>query len=47
MLEVDSPGSSRISDSPVRNAFGGQVIGSTAMLRLATSGSGSPVNTMR
>ena len=28
------------------NAFGGQVIGSTAMLRRLTSGSGSPVKTM-
>jgi len=38
-----SPGSSRITSSPVRNAFGGQVIGSTASARLATSGRGSPV----
>ena len=43
----ESPGSSRISASPVRNAFGGQVIGSTARLRRFTSGSGSPVKTIR
>ena len=41
------PARARSDDSPVRNAFGGQVIGSTARLRLATSGSGSPVNTMQ
>ena len=43
----ESPGSSRISASPVRNAFGGQVIGSTARPRRSTSGSGSPVKTIR
>ena len=42
-----APGSSRISESPVRNAFGGHVIGSTAMLRRSTSGERSPVKTMR
>jgi hypothetical protein len=42
-----SPGSSRTTASPVRNAFGGQVIGSTARLRRVTSGSGSPVKTWR
>src|SRR5262249_20197629 len=41
------PGSSRISPTPVRKAFGGQVMGSTARLRLWTSGSGSPVKTIR
>ena len=41
-----APGSSVITDSPLRNAFGGQVIGSTAMLRRATSGSGSPLKTI-
>ena len=47
VLVINSPGWRWINDSPVRNALGGQVIGSTAMLRLATSGSGSPVKTMR
>ncbi len=42
----EAPGSSAISDSPLRKAFGGQVIGSTAMLRRATSGSASPLKTM-
>jgi hypothetical protein len=37
-----SPGSSRIRPSPVLNAFGGQVIGSTAKPRRLTSGK-SPV----
>ena len=46
VLVNERPGSSRISASPLRNAFGGQVIGSTAMLRLSTSGSGSPVNSI-
>ena len=46
VLVNELPGSSRISASPLRNAFGGQVIGSTAMLRLSTSGSGSPVNSI-
>ena len=44
---VDSPGSRRINESPVRNAFGGQVIGSTARLRRFTSGRVSPVNSIR
>ena len=43
---VDAPGSRTVTPSPVRNAFGGHVIGSTAMLRRATSGSWSPVNTI-
>ena len=43
----DSPGSSTIRSSPVRKAFGGQVIGSTARLRRSTSGSGSPVKSIR
>ena len=43
---ADSPGPRRITESPVRNAFGGQVIGSTASARLFTSGSGSPVNSI-
>ena len=42
----DAPGSSAISASPVRNAFGGQVIGSTARLRRPTSESASPVNSI-
>ena len=46
VLVNERPGSSRITASPVRNAFGGQVIGSTARLRLSTSGSGSPVNSI-
>ena len=44
---VVSPGSSTSRPSPVRNAFGAQVIGSTARLRRATSGSGSPVKSCR
>ena len=43
---VESPGARWISASPLRKAFGGQVIGSTARLRLSTSGSGSPVNSI-
>jgi hypothetical protein len=42
-----SPGSSRTSPSPLRKAFGAHVIGSTAMLRRSTSGSPSPVKTIR
>ena len=45
-LVNEAPGSSATSASPLRNALGGQVIGSTARLRRATSGSGSPVKTM-
>src|SRR5215472_673501 len=37
----EEPGFSLIRASPVRNAFGGQVIGSTARLRRPMSGSGS------
>ena len=44
---ADSPGSSRINDSPLRNAFGGQLIGSTARLRRFTSGRVSPVKSIR
>ncbi len=47
VLVNDRPGSRRIRSTPVRNAFGGQVIGSTARLRRATSGSGSPENSIR
>ena len=47
LLVVDSPGSSLIRPSPLRKAFGAQVMGSTARLRLATSGSGSPVNSIK
>ena len=47
VLVNESPGSRRISDSPLRNAFGGHVIGSTARLRRSTSGSGSPVKSIR
>ena len=47
VLVNDSPGSSRSTSSPLRNAFGGQVIGSTARLRRSTSGSGSPVKSIR
>ena len=43
----DWPGSRRIRSFPVWNAFGGQVMGSTARLRRSMSGSGSPVNSMR
>ena len=46
VLVNEPPGSSRITASPVRNAFGGQVIGSTARLRRLTSGSGSPVKSI-
>jgi hypothetical protein len=42
-----SPGSRRIRASPVRNAFGGHVMGSTARLRRETSGRGSPVKSWR
>jgi hypothetical protein len=42
-----SPGSSTTSCVPLRKAFGGQVMGSIAMLRLLTLGTGSPVKTMR
>src|SRR6516165_3154347 len=42
----DEPGFSLIRASPVRNAFGGQVIGSTARLRRRTSGSGSPLKSI-
>ncbi len=42
----DCPGSRRITDSPVRKALGGQVIGSTARLRRFTSGRVSPVKSM-
>jgi hypothetical protein len=44
---VESPGSRRITASPLRKAFGGHVIGSTAKLRRATSGRESPVNSIR
>src|SRR5262244_4170468 len=43
----DEPGFSLIRASPVRNAFGGQVIGSTARLRRRTSGSGSPLKSIK
>jgi hypothetical protein len=43
----EEPGSSRIRASPVRNAFGGHVIGSTARQRRLTSGSGSPVKSIK
>src|SRR4029453_12276287 len=42
---ADSPGSSTSRPSPERNAFGAQVIGSTARLRRSTSGRGSPAKT--
>ena len=44
---IDCPGSRRITESPVRKAFGGQVIGSTARLRRFTSGRVSPVKSIR
>ena len=47
VLVNEPPGSSRITASPLRNAFGGQVMGSTARLRRLTSGSGSPVKSIR
>ena len=43
----EEPGSSRIRASPVRNAFGGQVMGSTARLRRCTLGSGSPLKSIK
>src|SRR5262249_22305789 len=43
----DEPGFSLIRASPVRNAFGGQVIGSTARLRRRTLGSGWPLKGIR
>ena len=46
VLVNEPPGSSRITASPVLNAFGGQVMGSTARLRRLTSGSGSPVKSI-
>jgi hypothetical protein len=47
ILVHERPGSNRIRAIPVRNAFGGQVIGSTARLRRLTLGNGSPLKTMR
>src|SRR5262249_55148676 len=44
---ADCPGSSTSTASPVRNAFGGLVIGSTARLRRFTLGCESPVNSSR
>src|SRR5262245_12570396 len=44
---VEAPGSSTRTPSPVRKAFGAQVIGSTAMLRRSTLGCESPVNSWR
>jgi hypothetical protein len=46
---VDSPGASRTTASPERNASGGQVIGSTASPRRRRDGGSttSPVNTCR
>jgi hypothetical protein len=41
----DAPGSSRTRSSPLRNAFGGQVIDSTARPRCSKFGSVSPVCT--
>ena len=41
------PDSSPIKETPVRKAFGGQVIGSTARLRRLTSGSGSPLKSIK
>jgi hypothetical protein len=43
----EQPGSNLIKESPVRNAFGGHVIGSTARLRRLTLGSGSPLKSIR
>ena len=43
----EDPGSSLIRFSLVRNAFGGQVIGSTARLRRRTLGSGSPLKSIK
>jgi hypothetical protein len=47
LLVNDRPGSRRMRSCPVRNAFGGQVMGSTARLRRSTSGRTSPVNSIR
>ena len=44
----EAPGSSRIKSFPVRNAFGGQVIGSTARLRRRRAlGSVSPLKIIK
>src|SRR5262245_1330525 len=47
VLMTSEPGSSLIRPTPVRNAFGGQVMGSTARLRRRTSGRWSPVKSIR
>jgi hypothetical protein len=47
VLVNEDPGSRRITASPVRNAFGGQVMGSMARLRRLTLGSGSPLNSIK
>lgn len=43
----EEPDSSTIKETPVRNAFGGQVIGSMARLRRLTSGKGSPLKSIK
>ena len=45
VLVTTSPGSRRVSPSPLLNAFGGQLMGSTARPRRSTSGR-SPVNSI-
>ena len=47
VLVNELPGSRWMSDSPLWKASGGHVIGSTARLRRSTSGSGSPVKSIR
>jgi hypothetical protein len=47
VLVNEEPGSSRTKASPVRNAFGGHVIGSTARLRRLKFGRESPLKIMR
>src|SRR6516165_2036641 len=47
VLVNEEPGSSRIRAPPVRNAFGGHVIGSTARLRRLKFGRESPLKIMK
>jgi hypothetical protein len=47
VLVNETPGSSRTRASPVRNAFGGQVIGSTARLRRLKFGMESPLKIIK
>jgi hypothetical protein len=47
VLVNEEPGSSRMRTSPLRNAFGGHVIGSTARLRRLKFGRESPLKIMK